>query len=227
VGSSKSRTIHCRIIAATNVLLEEKVDMGLFRMDLFYRLKRLVIKVPPLRERKLDINFLAEYFLNLNADASNKYELSPELKDAFLNYPWPGNVRELKNEIEKMSFLNADRKIFKIEDAEFLNLNNKLNKQNKNKIEDIKTENNTTKAKSPSDKNENIILESGAYFRRIENIMDLFIKHKKLTRKEICQITGAHNFTIGRDLKNLIAQNKIIKVAPTKSPRTHYFEIKP
>lgn len=230
VGSSKSQPIHCRIIAATNVFLEEKVNAAIFRKDLLFRLKRLVIKVPPLRDRPLDIPYLADYFLNRNRSSSENLELSPELKEAFMTYLWPGNIRELKNEIEKMKFLNSECTVFDVKEAKFLNQKNKI-VSDKTKIriaepiKDETNENTNTKKAPPNILKDNVFQESGAYFRRINAIKALFIEHKQLTRKEICIIIGAHNFTIGKDLKHLLSTKFIKKIEPTTSPRTHYFEL--
>ncbi len=65
---------------------ESRVDAGTFRQELLYRLKRIVIQVPPLRERPIDITYIAEYFLNLNNDPTNNSMLSSEFEKAFLNY---------------------------------------------------------------------------------------------------------------------------------------------
>lgn len=226
VGSAKPRKIQCQIIAATNVLLESKVDQGLFRKDLLYRLKRLVIKVPPLRERAADISFLMRYFLNLNKVSDEEATFSDELKEALLNYSWPGNVRELKNEIEKMRMLNSDKQFYDIEDAEFLKeILNKISIANEVMPEN-KNDENKLPAKSMKNRNEYIleVLENNdTFFRRIATIKELFEEHHQLTRKEIGLITGCHLRTIGRDLKKLIEDGFIKKMEPTASPRTHYF----
>ena len=102
VGSNKQVDIDVRIIAATNKNLEDMVDKGLFRKDLFYRLNVIKITIPPLRERKEDIIPLANYFLK--GFGINKggriIELTPQARDCLIKYSWPGNIRELKNAIE-------------------------------------------------------------------------------------------------------------------------------
>jgi transcriptional regulator with PAS, ATPase and Fis domain len=88
------------VIAATNKDLLRAVKEGLFRVDLYYRLNVLSIRIPPLRERIEDILFLAEYFCRqFGLEFSQLY---PEIRELFLSYPWPGNVRELKNAIERL-----------------------------------------------------------------------------------------------------------------------------
>lgn len=101
VGSNKTITVDVKIIAVTNRELQEEVNQGRFRQDLFYRLNVLVLRTPPLRERTDDISLLADHFLK---KYSHQYEvaikkLSTEAKAHMLNYDWPGNVRELENRI--------------------------------------------------------------------------------------------------------------------------------
>ncbi|HSA96138.1 MAG TPA: sigma 54-interacting transcriptional regulator, partial [Acidobacteriota bacterium] len=102
VGDTRTRTFDVRIIAATNRNLEEAVEDGSFREDLFFRLNVIPIPLPPLRERKEDIPPLAAHLLQRLCDAHsrNVSGLSPEALRAFMNYPWPGNVREMENVIE-------------------------------------------------------------------------------------------------------------------------------
>src|SRR5580765_3887175 len=100
VGGNRALRVTARVIAATNVPLEQVVDAGRFRQDLFYRLSVIVIRVPPLRERRADIPLLIGSFLE---DACTRAEqrkmLSADALDALMGHPWPGNVRELRNAI--------------------------------------------------------------------------------------------------------------------------------
>ncbi|WP_084516209.1 sigma-54 interaction domain-containing protein [Desulfovibrio cuneatus] len=101
VGDTTPRTVDVRIIAATNVNLEEAVDEGKFRKDLYYRLNVAQLRVPPLRERQADIRPFLEYFLELY---KNRYHHEVIFSEASLrileNYSWPGNVRELQNLVQ-------------------------------------------------------------------------------------------------------------------------------
>ena len=101
VGGIHQVPIRCRIIAATNRLLSEEVSAGHFREDLFYRLNVFPIRIPPLRERRLDIMPLAHYFLALHGPREGKTgcHLSLATGQLLEGYGWPGNVRELENEI--------------------------------------------------------------------------------------------------------------------------------
>ena len=98
VGSSKPRKVNVRIIAATNRNLAERVEKGLFRRDLYYRLNVAVVNIPPLRERPDDIQPLVTHFLNMFTSKYRKHmNLTPGLMEALRQYSWPGNVRELQN----------------------------------------------------------------------------------------------------------------------------------
>ena len=114
VGESKKRKIDIRIITATNKDLKSLVDSGLFREDLYYRLKVFPIFLPPLRERKEDIPLLVNHFIKINnkkAATRVKGIDNPALK-ALLDYSWPGNIRELINAIEHAFVLCPGRQIY-------------------------------------------------------------------------------------------------------------------
>ena len=104
VGGTEILTVDVRVIAASNKALEEEIQKGSFREDLFYRLNVIPFEILPLRERKEDIPLLATYFLHLFSEEYGKREknLSPEALDLLLQHPWPGNVRELRNVMERM-----------------------------------------------------------------------------------------------------------------------------
>ena len=113
VGSSKVEKTDVRIIAATNVNLQERINDGKFREDLFYRLNTVPILIPPLRERKEDILLLFRKFAR---DFSDKYgmpaiTLSPDAIALLENYRWPGNVRELKHVADQISIIEKERTI--------------------------------------------------------------------------------------------------------------------
>ncbi len=108
VGESVSRKADVRVIAATNASLEELVDRGEFREDLYYRLNVVPIALPPLRDRREDIEPLARYFLRRYCEV-NKLEslhLSVEVIAVLKTHDWPGNVRELENAIERLVVLS-------------------------------------------------------------------------------------------------------------------------
>jgi two-component system response regulator HydG len=103
LGSNVSHPIEVRVICATSRNLEEMVQKGTFREDLYFRVSVVRIHMPPLRERAEDIPLLAEYFLRVFAKAHNKQSrgLTPGFLSALARHTWPGNVRELQNVIER------------------------------------------------------------------------------------------------------------------------------
>ncbi len=107
IGAVEPTSVDVRFIAATNVPLEDKVERGDFRLDLFYRLNVATIHLPPLRERKEDILPLAKHFINeFNAKFNKDIKhISPEAEHYLENAPWKGNIRELKNTIERAMLL--------------------------------------------------------------------------------------------------------------------------
>ena len=107
VGGEREVKVNCRILTATNKNLEDLVDDGRFRRDLFYRINVVNIVVPPLRERKEDIPLLADYFLKRYEEMYNRdsVKISPKLMEMFMEYAWPGNVRELENNIKRLIIL--------------------------------------------------------------------------------------------------------------------------
>ena len=111
VGGNQIINVDVRIVAATNESLEQKVEEGRFRRDLYYRLNALPVLIPPLRERGNDIQLLLEHF---RRQTGGIFELSREVKSLLLRYRWPGNIRELQNVVEYLSF--TGRQVIGIED---------------------------------------------------------------------------------------------------------------
>jgi DNA-binding NtrC family response regulator len=108
VGGARPVKVKARVIAATNIDVEKKIASGEFRQDLYYRLSVIVIDMPPLRERRLDIPVLVSHFIErAAARTGRRITLSSEALDALMRYPWPGNVRELENTIERLSIFSA------------------------------------------------------------------------------------------------------------------------
>ncbi len=108
IGGREQLHSDCRIIAATNRHLEDEVAAGTFREDLFYRLNVIQIKVPALRDRKVDIPLLASFFLERYAGENKKFirGIEDQALEALMAYDWPGNIRELENIIERAVVLS-------------------------------------------------------------------------------------------------------------------------
>lgn len=113
LGGNERIRLDVRVIAATNVNLRERVQAGLFREDLYYRLNVFAIHLPALRERPGDIEELARHFVAKVCDAEgmNVRELDPSALDELLTHIWPGNVRELENVIESAVILSGSRHV--------------------------------------------------------------------------------------------------------------------
>jgi len=113
VGSDHTITVNVRIIAATNKDLEEQVQKGQFRSDLYYRLNVLPVYIPPLRQRPEDVLELAQFFLKFFMRETKKQfdGFSQDALEAMLSYSWPGNVRELQNCIERACVIGKNRLI--------------------------------------------------------------------------------------------------------------------
>ena len=113
VGGTEAITTDVRVVAATNVDLEDQIAKGAFRQDLYYRLNVIPILIPPLRQRAQDIPFLVEHFLEKYGQKYRKTvtKMSREVLDALVEYPWPGNVRELESSIERAVVLSTDGSI--------------------------------------------------------------------------------------------------------------------
>jgi len=113
VGSSKVEKTNVRIVAATNVNMDEAINKGKFREDLFYRLSTIIINIPPLRERKDDIPILSRKFAS---DFAQKYNmptlrLDESAQDLLCQQDWKGNIRQLRNIAEQMSILEKERNL--------------------------------------------------------------------------------------------------------------------
>jgi DNA-binding NtrC family response regulator len=114
VGGSEEIPIEITVIATTNRNLEEAVDQGLFRKDLFFRLNTFHLHIPPLRERKDDIPVITRYFLTSFLTRYKKAvatRISPGAERILMSYPWPGNIRELRNLLERLVVLEGAEEI--------------------------------------------------------------------------------------------------------------------
>src|SRR5881396_2207883 len=107
LGAKRTVRVDARVLASTNINLEEAVSKGTFREDLYFRLNVIRLDIPPLRERREDIPVLCNYLFCRYRERykSNVEEISPQLLDSFLRYDWPGNVRQLENAIKRYLIL--------------------------------------------------------------------------------------------------------------------------
>lgn len=221
VGSNTSKKCNCRILFATNANLEQLVEENKFRKDLLFRLKRLEIMVPPLRTRAEDIPQLINYYLSIGRSDQKSPVLTSDLMDAFQRYSWPGNIRQLKNEMEKLRVLHSEKLSYTLRDFPF-----------KDEMEAAPKKKSEAKEQAKSPKNdkqeliETVLNNSKNAIRRLDKLKDLFLTHKKFTRKELIAITGGAPKTVANDLETLHNEGFIVRVMPSTAARTHYFELK-
>lgn len=114
VGSTKSIYVEFRLVSATNVEMEQAMEQGDFREDLYYRLSTITVVIPPLRERKEDLPDLINFFLDKFCRQQGKeiVEIPEEVWKALLSYSYRGNIRELRNIIERLVVLSEDGKVY-------------------------------------------------------------------------------------------------------------------
>lgn len=110
MGSNEEIEVDFRLVSATNKNLAEEIAAERFREDFYYRISTIVIRIPPLRERKEDLPLLIDYFFKKSQNEMKKTinHIEPEVMDALLSYHYPGNIRELKNIIERIVVLSED-----------------------------------------------------------------------------------------------------------------------
>ncbi len=117
IGENRPLSVNGRFISATNKNIEREIEFGNFREDLYYRIKIITIELPPLRERKEDLHFLLNHFLEKYCLVMKREEafFSPGALELLINYSWPGNVRELQNEIQRCLVLAGDNNLIREE----------------------------------------------------------------------------------------------------------------
>ena len=234
VGSNRPTTTTCRVIAATNAELSQRTEDGAFRRDLLFRLQRLLLHIPPLRERRDDIPPLVRHFLDQGRKIGTHAKLSADIAKAFRHYDWPGNVRELKNVIERMRMMHSDRLTYAIEDLD-------LKLQPPPAPQPVTTEraqNSSSplppssppvlQSSSPPPASIDSLLRGGrSPLRRLDRLRELFTTYGKLTRREIIQVSGVSPNTATKDLKMLCEEGFIERIEPSASTRSHYFQVTP
>lgn len=229
IGGSKTRQIECKLVIATNIDLQNAVENKKFREDLYFRLTRFDIKLPPLRERKEDVPQLINYFLDNNKGPHEKAQrLSRDLLEALSNYRWTGNIRELKNEMERLKILHAEKEIINKEDFDFARLQGIA--PTTPKIEEVKLEKKLAITKG---KSQEIVLDHEQILKIVQRstkaeirhkvIKELFQTYKKLTRSQIVEITGMNPGSASKELQAFCNSGLIKKVTPTKSVKSHFF----
>ena len=228
IGSSDSKKIKCRIIAATNADLDQKVEEGTFRNDLLFRLRRLEITLTPLAERQNDIIPIAQHFLDAGRSHGVNAELSKELRSALQSYSWPGNVRELRNVIEQMRLLHSDKLAYDLEDLDpkFKSFMDGVRGPSAAKTRIERPAPSQSHSTPPPLDGNGPLTIGRTRMRRLEVLKALFNQYKRLTRGEIIRTLQVSPNTATSDLKSLCEEGFIHKVMPNASRRTHYFELR-
>jgi len=113
VGSIKEKNVNCRVLSATNADIVADIETGLFRQDLYYRLKVITVTIPPLKDRKEDIHALSTFFVNkyIKANDLGEIQITNATLKALKEHSWPGNIREMKNALEAGIILCKNNKL--------------------------------------------------------------------------------------------------------------------
>lgn len=232
IGGNKSHQITCKVVIATNIDLQKAVEEKRFREDLYFRITRFDIKLPPLRERTQDLPLIINSFLfNLRDSDRKPKKISAKLFEVFNSYRWPGNIRELKNEIERLVILHSEKEILDVEDFDFSRLQGEvpqdlLKKSNQLKIAN-QPKSNSFNYKKELDKSKilSIVNRGSKIQQRHEFIKALFHEYKRLTKSQVIEIASVSPVTALTDLKYLCEIGFIERVSPTKSVKSHYFAL--
>lgn len=228
VGSGRSHKVACRIIAATNADLTSLVARGLFRQDLVFRLRRLEIFMPPMRERREDILTLVDHFLCLGRSDARRPALSEDLRTRLRSLDWPGNVREIRNTVERLRLLNSEKLSYDASDLDGLSIGAPAGGQSP-----VAAPSGGAPVASPLEKpteagpaGDAVLSHGRTAMRRLDRMRDHFRRHGKLTRAEIVRLLGVSGPTATSDLKALLAEGLIERVMPSASRRSHYFRLR-
>jgi DNA-binding NtrC family response regulator len=223
VGASRTKTIHCRILAATNADLDLMARESRFREDLLFRLKRLELRLPSLRESPGDVVLLAEHFLALDRRDGEKPVMSESLKAELRSRNWKGNVRELRNAIERMRLLNSDKVAYDMIEwrtAEPSALKPSNSDDPAGSARGAPARNAVPQREAPA-------LQGGrSKMRQLETLRELFRRHRQLTRREVARTLEVSSVTAGVYIAALCSEGLVEKVEPNRSPRSHYFQIR-
>lgn len=218
VGSSQFQWTQSRVIAATNESFQALLQRQQLRSDLYYRLAKLHVHVPPLRDRLEDIIPLAKHFLRQILGHS-EVVLGDDLIAALRCYAWPGNVRELKNEIERIALTAGDVRIlsagyFKVEHPQYPVSGHPA----------FESEQQIPPGPNSFIRESAGRLPSGRHtHQRRRRLRQLFDEHDRLTRAEVIQLLGCSPNTATRDLRALEQEGVVRRVHTSAHLRTSYF----
>jgi DNA-binding NtrC family response regulator/tetratricopeptide (TPR) repeat protein len=228
VGASRERRVRCRIVAATNADLDALAARGAFRQDLLFRLRRMEVCIPPLRERREDILPLVDHFLSEGRTDGRRPALADDLKRELAGRDWPGNVRELRNLVERLRLLNSDGLSY---DLAALSGSETARPPAPSAGEHDAPARAQSSAPArggmPADADIDRVLGEGrTALRRRQRLRELFARCRHLTRAEVIQLMKISPATATADLKALAADGHIDRVEPSASTRSHFFVLK-
>jgi transcriptional regulator with PAS, ATPase and Fis domain len=216
VGETEARYLDVRIVAATNRDLQQAMEQGNFREDLYYRLNTFHLHLPPLRERRVVIPTLVRYFVLKNQEATGKEikELEPAAQYALSKYAYPGNIRELENIVEHAIVLSEDG-IIRLEDlpesvqeeAREKTLAIAHQKSETKEVAAIPLQSSNTSPKQESGRNKGESDEDESEILSLEEMERRHILHAlsvcKNNKTEVCKRLGISRATLWRKLKEL------------------------
>lgn len=213
IGGTETKNLKCKIVFATNRHLKDLVDQGLFRQDLQFRLERLIINLPPLRERSMDIPLLVDHFLNRQNPNLPPIAFETQALEHLSNLPWEGNIRELRNEMERMRLFHSDKKIIGLADLS--------EKYRAFKKATVKKPVETKTKSTPIDEK---ALNFKSKFRKLDELKEHFENYQKLSRSETAKLLKVSLNTAANYLTSLEKEKFVKRVMPTDSVKTHYYE---
>jgi transcriptional regulator with PAS, ATPase and Fis domain len=216
VGETEARYLDVRIVAATNRDLQQAMEQGNFREDLYYRLNTFHLHLPPLRERRVVIPTLVRYFVLKNQEATGKEikELEPAAQYALSKYAYPGNIRELENIVEHAIVLSEDG-VIRLEDlpesvqeeAREKTLAIAHQKSEAKEVAAIPLQSSNTSPKQESGRNKGESDEDESEILSLEEMERRHILHAlsvcKNNKTEVCKRLGISRATLWRKLKEL------------------------
>ena len=214
LGGSQPQRLQARIIAVSNRPLASLVAAGQFRQDLFYRINRLSLSLPPLREHRSDIPQLVHYFLDLMMGSETpRPHIAPDLWQVWETHPWPGNVRELRNEIESIWVLHGTAVIWRREHSSLaleISQTAELDKGD-------------SPLPAPRGPQQISIPGAGRALDRRRQIMSFLTDRGRLTQREVVEFLGCANNTARNDLRVLVDTQLIKRVITSGNLSSAYF----
>jgi transcriptional regulator with PAS, ATPase and Fis domain len=223
VGSAGSRPVDARVVVACNEPLEEMVAQKKFRADLYFRLARLYIKIPPLRDRLSDLPLLISYFIE-QIESTNNFQITDELLNTFKGYSWPGNIRELRNVIERMMIFRDDENQLDLSFFYQLLQNNKMLDTNTYTNGFLPSINNA-EFNANSQVSYNSFNSSELTRLRREKLLGLFSQYERISRSSASSILKCALNTAANDLQLLEQQGVVRRVNPSTHPRMSYYTL--